>query len=284
MPNRILIIGAALLYFFPLSTALRAGCIDSVQVQVKPVQCHGLRNGVIEVTEVFGGATPFYFSLDGQSYSTRPVFDLLWAGEYQLYVRDSLGCLRVYPVLVPQPELLQVKLHLQDSSIVSGEWVDIRAQVAPTGSVITEISWRPPNLFPVQHLLNQQVRFFENTDVAIEVRNASGCVARDNLSIEVETTNLYFPNAFRPGSNQNNFFTVFAGDGVEQVEALQVFNRTGNLVFEKRNFLPNDPQLGWDGKWRGRPAPAGVYAWVAQVTFLDGRRERFSGNVTLVQD
>ena len=284
MPTGIIRFIALLLLLSLFQQPLQAGCIDSVHVKVKPVQCYGLRNGVIEISEVFGGKMPFYFSLDGQSYSTRPMFDLLKAGEYMLYVRDSNGCIIIYPVLVQQPEELKVKLSIQNSTVVAGEWVEITAAVFPSSSVITDIKWRPPGLFAMQQNLNQTVRLLENTDIAIEVRNAGGCIARDILPVEVEATNLYFPNVFRPGSKQDNYFTLFAGDGVEQVLSMQVFNRSGNLVYEKQNFLPNDPQIGWDGKWRGRPAPAGVYAWFAQVKFLDGKQQRYSGNITLIRE
>lgn len=271
------------LYFLILfAPASRAGCIDSVHIKVQPVQCFGLRNGGIEVTEVFGGISPFYFSLDGQSFSTRPVIDLLWAGEYILYVRDSTGCVEKYPVLVPEPEELRVKLSIADTSVLAGEWVQVKATVYPPGSTLSAVSWRPPALFANPQQLTQLIRIVEDTDIAIEVRNASGCIARDNLPVVVEQTNLYFPNAFAPGSNQDNYFTLFAGEGVAQIVRLQVFNRNGNLVFEKQNFLPNDPLKGWNGRWRGQAAPPGVYPWVALVEFLDGKQQRFSGSVTLV--
>lgn len=284
MSAGILRISAFLCFVFVLQQPLQAGCVDSVHIKVKPVQCYGLRNGVIDITEIFGGQAPFYFSLDGQSYSTRPTFDLLWAGDYNLYVRDSTGCVTILSVLVPQPEELKVKISLLDTATVVGEWVQLKATVYPPGSVLTDIKWRPPALFPTQNQLTQIARFTEDTDVFVEVRSKDGCIARDILTVQVEETNLYFPNVFRPGSEQDNYFTLFAGDGVERVLLLQVFNRNGSMVFEKRNFLPNDPLIGWDGKWHGQLAPAGVYVWAAQVVFLDGKRHRFSGSVTLLPD
>lgn len=265
-----------------LAPDISAGCLDSVHLKVVQVQCHGMRNGVIEVTEVFGGTAPFYFSLDGQSYSTRPVFDLLWAGEYQLYVRDSTGCVEQYPILLREPEELRVQLSLNDSSVLAGEWVQIIATVYPAGSTLASIEWRPPGMFAAQNQLIQTVRMLEETEFYIEIRNAAGCTARDFLTVPVEETSLYFPNAFNPQSLQDNYFTLFAGQGVARVVRLQVFNRGGNMVYERRNFVPNDPAAAWDGKWGSRTAPAGVYSWVAEVEFINGKRQHFSGNVTLI--
>lgn len=282
MPNRLLLSFLILLSALSVSFWASANCVDSVHINVKPVQCFGLRNGVIEVIEVTGQHPPYYFSLDGQTFSTRPVFDLLWAGEYILYVRDSTGCVREFPVLVPEPEELKVDLDVNDAYIVAGEQFQIKATVYPPNSNLTAIQWRPPALFPVQHQLAQLVSIAENTDFAIEVRNTDGCIARDNLTVPVEQATLYVPNAFSPGSNQNNYFTVFSGEGVARVIYLQVYSRGGHLVFENRNFQPNDPLMGWNGKWRSRPAPAGYYIWIAEVEYLDGDRKRMSGGVALV--
>lgn len=282
MPNRVLYPNLILILLLFVSYWGRADCIDTVLLNVKPVQCFGLRNGVIEVTEVTGNYPPYYFSLDGKTYSTRPVFDLLWAGEYILYVKDATGCVEEYPVLVTEPEELRVDLDINDSSVVAGESVQIKASVYPPNSMLDSIKWRPPHLFPVQKLLVQTVRINEDTDFAIEVRDSNGCIARDNLFVPVEQTNVFFPNAFNPNSNQNNYFTLFAGEGVERVLYLRIYNRGGQLVFENRNFLPNDPLTGWNGKWRSRLAPPGLYIWVAEVSFLDGTRKNYSGGVALV--
>lgn len=282
MPNRLPSFILTLILPLFVTSWGRASCVDTVLLNVKPVQCFGLRNGVIEVTEVHGYYPPYYFSLDGQTFSTRPVFDLLWAGEYLLHVRDSTGCVKVFPVMVPEPEELKVDLDVNDNSIKAGEEFQIKATVYPSTIQLTAILWRPPSLFPNQNQLVQTVSVAEDTDFAIEIRNANGCIARDNLSVTVEQTNLYVPNAFSPGSNQNNYFTLFSGEGIKRVVYLQVYGRSGHLIFENRNFQPNDPLMGWNGKWRNRLAPPGYYVWMAEVEYLDGSREQLKGGVALV--
>lgn len=282
MPNRLPSFILTLILPLFVTSWGRASCVDTVLLNVKPVQCFGLRNGVIEVTEVHGYYPPYYFSLDGQTFSTRPVFDLLWAGEYLLHVRDSTGCVKVFPVMVPEPEELKVDLDVNDNSIKAGEEFQIKATVYPPTTQLTAILWRPPSLFPNQNQLVQTVSVAEDTDFAIEIRNANGCIARDNLSVTVEQINLYVPNAFSPGSNQNNYFTLFSGEGIKRVVYLQVYGRSGHLIFENRNFQPNDPLMGWNGKWRNRLAPPGYYVWMAEVEYLDGSRERLKGGVALV--
>lgn len=272
-----------ILFLFPALTYLSATCIDSIHYRIKPVQCNGLRNGELRIDTVYGSSGPFYFSIDGQTFSTNPHFDQLWAGDYTLYVRDGSGCISQQNIMVPEPEELKVYLSATDSLVVVGEPVELRAEVLPAGSQIREIEWRPPLLFAGQDSLRQLVHPAETTTFAIEIRNLSDCYARAQLTVEVENPNLFFPNALRPGSDQNAWFTVFAGDGVSRIAGLQVWNRSGGLVFERHDFAPNDPLKGWNGRWRSRPVPPGIYPWTAEIEFLDGKIRQFSGALTVVR-
>ncbi len=47
--------------------------------------------------------------------------------------------------------------------------------------------------------------------------------------------------------------------------------------------LPNDPGLGWDGAFEGKKMDQGVYAWMAEVEFLDGVDVLVKGDVVLVR-
>jgi hypothetical protein len=258
-------------------------CIDSVHISVKPVQCHGLRNGAIRVDSVFGGVAPFYFSLDGTSYSTRPEFDHLWPGSYEVWIRDDAGCERRQTVIVQEPEAITVQLSVSDSLIPSGATVDVTATVLPAKTVISAIAWRPPGLFTFQDTLVQRIRLADNTTIAVEVRTIHQCVASDQIDVQVERNSVYAPNVIMPGSNQNAYFTLFADEALELVLELQVYSRNGGLVFERRHFEPNDPLKGWNGKWGDRFAQPGVYAWTALLQFTDGRQERRTGAVTVVR-
>jgi len=273
---------ATLLFLWFQYFASSAACVDSVWLDVQGVQCYGLRNGVITVDTVFGGEYPFYYSIDGQSFSTNKKFDLLWPGAYTFYVRDASGCVKGWAVTVPEPESLEVQLFSNKDTVEEGGTVQLRAVVTPEGTPLTAIEWRPPDLFVRQDSLTQMVSVASATNFAIEIRTKDGCIARDQIRVEVEKTNLYFPNVIMPGSNQDAYFTVFAGEGVARVVALQVYSRGGGIVFERRDFPPNDPIKGWNGRWRGKPVQTGVYLWLAVVEYADGVQKHFQGNVTVV--
>jgi hypothetical protein len=250
---------------------------------VEPVQCYGLRNGTITIKKIFGGLAPYYYSIDGQSFSTNPTFDYLWAGNYTLYVRDGSGCVKTQELALSEPPELIVRLLAEDSSIVAGMPVSVRALISPETANLQSIEWRPPALFQQQGVLQQQLSLSESTNLAIELVDQNGCYARSYLSIEVAETSIYIPNAIKPGSAQDAYFTVYAGDGVKRVVYLKVYSRFGAVIFDGTNFAPNDPLKGWNGRWRNQKAQPGVYLWLAAVELLDGKIKHFKGTVTVVE-
>jgi hypothetical protein len=278
---RIATLGFSLLCFFTVFLA-KASEVDSVRTIVTPVQCFGLRNGMIQVDTVFGGEKPFYYSLDGQTFTTNPTFDHLWAGEYTLYVRDASGGTKDWPITVKEPAELQVQLQVSKTTVLAGERFSIRAITNVEPEFLQQIEWRPPGLFDWQDTLRHSIEISEPTWFAVIVRDYNNCTASDNLMMEVEKTNLYFPNVIKPGSASDAYFTVFAGEGVQRVVSLQIYNRAGSLVFERRDFQPNAPLQGWGGRWEGQNVQAGVYPYLAIVEFLDGKQIRYEGTVTVV--
>jgi len=58
-----------------------------------------------------------------------------------------------------------------------------------------------------------------------------------------------------------------------------VVNRWGEVVFERRNFEPNQEGLGWDGQGQ----PSDVLVWMAEVEYFDGRMEQRRGEIMLLR-
>lgn len=265
-------------------TSASASCIDSLSIVVKPVKCYGARDGIIKIEYIRGGDSPYYFSIDGTTYSTKPEFDLLKPGVYTLSLRDANGCLHQEVLTVEEPEPIQLHLLANPPAPRQGAPVEIKVQIAPDTTVIQDISWRPPQLFPTQQTLQQNISLHENTSIALTISDQKGCTASAQVFVPVEKINVFIPNAFRPGSNQNAFFTVFAGEAVVRVTYLQIYHRGGGLVFERSNFYPNDPLQGWDGRAAsGRYVQNGVYPYLTEIELLDGSKQQFRGEVSVLR-
>jgi len=78
--------------------------------------------------------------------------------------------------------------------------------------------------------------------------------------------NYYIPTAFSPNfDGLNDRFTIFANDKVRAINSLKIFDRWGNLVFEQRDFLPNQINGSWDGTFQGQLMDAAVFIFCAEV-------------------
>ncbi len=129
-------------------------------------------------------------------------------------------------------------------------------------------------------------------DVSLEVKNEKGCV--DDYVIREAVTaekggDIKFPNAFTPntsgpngghyvlGDKNNYVFYPFVQEGIVEYK-LQIYTRWGELIFES-----NDIKVGWDGYYRGKLSPQGVYIYKATCKFGTGVMKIYTGDVTLLR-
>jgi len=92
---------------------------------------------------------------------------------------------------------------------------------------------------------------------------------------------MNLPNVFTPnGDGVNDYF--FPRDLLTSgatMFKMEVYNRWGEEVFSTES---TDGQ-GWDGRFNGTPQPEGVYIYVIDVSFKNGKTEHHQGNVSLLR-
>jgi hypothetical protein len=258
-------------------------CIDSIHTSVQDVSCFGLRDGAIQIDSVFGGQPPFYYSIDGITFSTHPVFDRLWHGEYQLWIRDALGCERKLFVLVTEPDPIDIYLVASDTVVPSGTPIHLEIKGWPDSLAIGQIQWRPPALFDTQQRMEQSVSLSESVTIAAIVTDLNGCNSTALMDLEIEKVKIYTPNVLKPSVAEEAYFTIFSENSLDRIKYLRVFSRNGSMIFEQSNFPVNNPADGWDGKWQGSLVPPGVYSWTAMIEFADGHIEQQQGSITVIR-
>lgn len=118
-----------------------------------------------------------------------------------------------------------------------------------------------------------------NQSVTIQVRALGGCdiVVSAAISATTITDQVYVPNAFSPnGDGLNDVLRVYSN--VIRDMRFMVFNQWGEKIFESHN-----QSTGWDGTYKGKPQPSGVYMYVCDITLVDGRRIQRKGAINLVR-
>ncbi|MBC7774322.1 MAG: hypothetical protein H7246_02705 [Phycisphaerae bacterium] len=274
---------------------LANGCVasDSILVNwdepigaalaVESIRCFGDGDGRIDIQNVTGGNAPFTYSLGNLPFTTQHTFSGLNPGTYILRIRDGFGCAWERSVVLTEPEAISVELTASDTAIFLGQSVQLNALPLPNGLDLAEIEWGPGGLQFAPMSLEQHLKPTTHTEFVVRITDQNGCVAEDRIWVSVYNHHIYVPNIILPGSEANSWFTVFAGDGVLEVRLLRIFDRWGEQVFERFNFLPNVPALGWDGTYRGQPMNPGVFVWYAEVLLYDGRVVFLKGDVTVAR-
>lgn len=169
-----------------------------------------------------------------------------------------------------------------DTLLQLGQSIDLTPLVS--GAAPFNYAWQPPGLLSCSACPDPVALPLADTWFSITVTDAAGCVASDSMLVLINPDcGLYVPNVFRPDDDGiNDNFYPYAGDCVREVLYLRVYDRWGELVFERKNFPPNTENMGWNGKFRGDPALPGVYVWVAEFEYLDGTKNVQKGDVTLI--
>lgn len=120
-------------------------------------------------------------------------------------------------------------------------------------------------------------------DVTLET--VHGCMGRGSIMVNVVCNNLnyFIPNTFSPNGDGRNDRFFPRGTGLFRIKSFSVFNRWGQVIYEKRDFAPNDPSAGWDGRYKGQPSSPDVYIYMMEIICDNNVVIPVKGNITLLR-
>jgi len=125
----------------------------------------------------------------------------------------------------------------------------------------------------------------QTTNYSVTIIDENGCSDGDDLTVIVRKSRpVYIPSAFSPDdSGDNDIFYIAGGSEIGQIKSFLIFNRWGETIFENYDFAPNDPNEGWDGKYRGQRLNPAVFVYFIEVEFTDGELIQYKGDVLLMK-
>lgn len=224
--------------------------------------------------------------IDKKQVSREPKFEHVFpAGLHyiELVIFDSIQTIVIYDTVnvLPEPEA-----QFEVSQCKQGEQIKIN-NLSKNGKIF--------------------VWYFGDGDSAIcdtpvHVYSNSGyynlqLIARNELCADTFTKlihvdraeqNIIFPNAFvpnltgptggyyNPNSLDRSIFHPVTKKPVVEYH-LVIYDRRGRKIFET-----NDIKQGWDGYYRGKLVPVGVYIYVASGRFEDGQKFIKKGDITVI--
>lgn len=201
-------------------------------------------------------------------------------GNYKLDVYTSCGEASAW-VSVYEDEL---NIHLDNElTLEEGERVQLQPKISSKSPIQftnwTELPGRNTlecRTCPEPHLTATASNRYE-----LEVKNQNGCTRKALVDISINSFNHYTPNVFSPNADGKNDIFYIQGQKVYNLEAFRIFDRWGNLLFQRLNGITNTPDDGWDGMSNGKMMTSGIYVWSANVEAKDGSIRKLSGDVLL---
>jgi gliding motility-associated-like protein len=114
--------------------------------------------------------------------------------------------------------------------------------------------------------------------VTLIVLNEGDC--RDTMILDIcilPATPIFIPDIFSPNGDGWNDFLYVRGEGITSMQ-FAVFDRWGEEV-----FYSDTPEKGWDGNYRAKQMPSGVYVYYLRALLNNGEVEELKGDVTLLR-
>ena len=193
---------------------------------------------------------------------------------YTVTVTNQFGC----------TDTAQVTLHLYDEPISdAGADVSIylfdSTQLNANGNAGSSYSWIPPMDLSDPFSANPWASPTLTTTYYLTMISADGCVDYDTMIVTVRNEPLVkVPSAFSPNSDGHNDYLKIIRYGVFNLEAMKIYNRWGELVYESHNISD-----WWDGKFKGEPAEVGVYVYYLTGRDYSNNQIELQGNITLLR-
>lgn len=220
-----------------------------------------------------------------QDNSTESEFVVTQAGTYISTAFSPCDTVTViYDIGVSD---IEVSLNASVTSVLFGDTVSITSTVFNSGDETTYL-WSDPTPFSLQCLTcpNTIAIPFDPVTYTLEVTNEDGCTDRASVTIDVDKDfDFFIPNVFTPNLDGNNdeFYVFTKANSL--LNRFSIFSRWGDLIYERENIPPNEPSLGWDGRFgnSGQEMQAGVYVYRVELAFPDGTIKIVHGDVTLLR-
>ena len=73
------------------------------------------------------------------------------------------------------------------------------------------------------------------------------------------------PTAFTPNGDGLNDFYFPSSRGIKTIVKFTIYDRFGKVVYEAKNFPPNDKTYGWDGKIKSQSQSSEVFVYYIQA-------------------
>jgi gliding motility-associated-like protein len=266
------------------------GCKDTASVKVA-LRTHTFAKAWGDTTICFGGSVQM-FDTGGYFYKWTPSGGLNSNTIYNPIA--SPGSSTSYTVVaqlgscIPDTDYVQVDVRSLptvnagiDQEIIAGSI----AKLTATGLNIATYEWSPKEGLSCFTCYNPDATVLETTTYTVEVTSPFGCKATDDVKIYLfcNSKQVFVPTVFTPNGDGENDVFYPRGTGITVIKSFRIYNRWGELLFERANINVNDASNAWDGSYQGGPPKADVFVYVIDAVCSTGQPVMIKGDVTIIR-
>ena len=126
--------------------------------------------------------------------------------------------------------------------------------------------------------------------VANNQNQCPGDTAFGTITIISNEVNIYIPNAFSPNRDGINDVFNISGIGIKSY-SYNIYNQWGEHIYASPNLFlaaksqgtPQGEVAGWDGTFKGKQVPQGIYIYQLDLVDIFGDHHFLNGNITLMR-
>ncbi len=246
----------------------------------------------IMLTSDFGCDSLLHLSVSTSTPSMLTLFDTLCYGElYQgNVITESTTITTSFINSVGCDSTVVLNLFVDDINLIIPQSVTINQGdayiISPSASgTIVQWNWTPDTFITCLTCPVTEVFPPFTTRYYLNVVSDNDCL--DSASILVSVLiekNIFIPSVFSPNNDGiNDTFFPLTNRNIITIDHLAVYDRWGTKVYEVKNIDAAQDNLSWDGKFRGKAAAEGVYAFHASFTTIDGGSVQREGDILLIR-
>jgi gliding motility-associated-like protein len=221
-----------------------------------------LATGINYTTPVLSANTTYYVEAVNSTVCTGPA-------------RVAVTATVIQPLATPVVTIINVTVNS-----ISFGWAAVPNAAGYEVSIDNGSNWTSPSS-GTTGLTHVITGLSQNQNICIKVRatRTPACAVSNAVTLCGKTlsTEIFIPNTFTPNNDgKNDVFYVYS-NGIQSMK-LQVFNQWGEKIFESQ-----DQHTGWDGRYKGKMQPVGVYVYALKATMSDGSNIIKSGSISVVR-
>jgi gliding motility-associated-like protein len=270
------------------------GCSSSFTVNIDVHKPYTFNHNLRDTGFCIGGSTQLDVGVNNLLYNWSPANGLSNPNIrnpiasptsntiYRVDVIDSAGC---FPNTA-QANVLVHPLPLIDPGPTIIVPYNSPFMLRPTyGPDIVSYKWNPLNQLNCSTCANPTGIALESYKYTVTATTSKGCTASDTLQLFIDCSadNILMPTAFTPNSDNLNDYFYPITRGMDKVNKFIIYNRYGQVVFQRYHFNPNDQNSGWNGAINGNLPASGNYLYVLEAVCNLGEVVNKNGSVMLIR-